>query len=1091
MQLRLISACSLATLLFVAGCECRTPITSDAGPDAMIPLEDGMMPNPDGGMPSEMFPPPTITECGALPPASAGRCDVTPGDGTTLYQGDVLTGGEVFHGGGVLVGMDGTISCVGCDCAGMAGGARVVSCPNVVISPGLINAHDHITFNNTVPYAAEGLFDDERYEHRHDWRTNQPSPPHTSVSSGGGRATTEEMQWNELRQLIAGTTSVFGSGGPDGLLRNLDNDSRDGLGIEAEYETFPLGDSDETQFAEGCGYSYCASCTTSDVMGFHAFVPHVAEGINAEARNEFLCMREGMRDLVQPVSAFIHGTGLLPIDMAEMALEDVELVWSPRTNITLYGDTARVTEYAYARVTIGMGTDWVRSGSMNMVRELQCADEFNANYLASFFPTDQLWRMATENNAIAFNMDDRIGVLAPGRQADLALYDASTHQDYAAVVRGGPGDVVLVVRGGQILYGDADLVEALRPGCDPFTPGGVADVCGSAKRVCLQELMTNFTDFTAEANRREAQYPLFFCGAVDGEPSCLPARTATSPDAMVNGSNRYTGMSTADDMDGDGLPNAMDNCPSIFNPIRPLDNGMQADSDGDGMGDACDSDPVDAADFDGDGVDNDVDNCPATPNSDQSDRDGDLIGDLCDQCPDVSIMAGAPTVYAVRCGATAGSVTLSDLVVTGVTDSGFYAQQLEGSTDYSGVDFSGIFIYTATAPTVARGDVVNVTGTTADFFGLAQLTGPTITPVSSGMDVTPLTVMTTDVTTDGPRAEALESVLVRVDMVMVTEAGLAGGEFAVDDGLHVDDEMFAITPPAALAQMFDYIQGPLSFGFGNTKVEPRDAGDVGFGSLLLSPADVIAAPDAIVTLSVVIPMDAPAGGASVTITPTPASILVGPAAIVVPAGMRFASAVYVAQSTEGMGTVTASYGGEMDTSTVNIATAPTLFFSEYVEGNSNNKAIEIVNAGGSAADLSMCSIRRYTNGSATPSAMYGYSGTLAAGDVFVLCNGALEGADTLCDDTSSVVNHNGDDAYDLFCGGMVVDTFGQIGTDPGTEWSGGGLSTLDYVLTRQCSVMTGDMNGSDAFDPSTQWMGAAWVDAATSLGGLGNRSECP
>ena len=89
------------------------------------------------------------------------------------------------------------------------------------------------------------------------------------------------------------------------------------------------------------------------------------------------------------------------------------------------------------------------------------------------------------------------------------------------------------------------------------------------------------------------------------------------------------------------------------------------------------------------------------------------------------------------------------------------------------------------------------------------------------------------------------------------------------------------------------------------------------------------------------------------------------------------------------------------------------------------------------------------------------------------------------------MNHNGDDAYDLFCGGMVVDTFGQIGTDPGTEWSGGGLSTLDYVLTRQCSVMTGDMNGSDAFDPSTQWMGAAWVDAATSLGGLGNRSECP
>ncbi|MEZ4337156.1 MAG: lamin tail domain-containing protein [Sandaracinaceae bacterium] len=360
------------------------------------------------------------------------------------------------------------------------------------------------------------------------------------------------------------------------------------------------------------------------------------------------------------------------------------------------------------------------------------------------------------------------------------------------------------------------------------------------------------------------------------------------------------------------------------------------------------------------------------------------------------------------------------------------------------------------------------------------------------MEPTPLTVSTADVTTDGPRAEALESVLVRADALTVMEAGLAGGEFTVDDMLHVDDQMFAITPAPVAGQMFDYIQGPLGFGFGNTKIEPRDVADVGFGSLLLAPADIIAPPGGMVTLTVVLPMDAPAGGAMVTITPAPATILTGPAAITVPEGMRSASAMYTAQATEGMGMVTASYGGEMDSSTVTVATAPVLFFSEYVEGNSNNKAMEIVNAGGSAADLSMCAIRRYTNGSTSVSATYDFPAmTLAAGDVFVVCNGSLEGAATLCDDTSSVINHNGDDAYDLFCAGMVVDTFGQIGTDPGTEWSGGGLSTLDYVLQRACTVTSGDMDGSDAFDPSVQWTGTAWVDAATSLGGLGNRAECP
>ena len=63
--------------------------------------------------------------------------------------------------------------------------------------------------------------------------------------------------------------------------------------------------------------------------------------------------------------------------------------------------------------------------------------------------------------------------------------------------------------------------------------------------------------------------------------------------------------------------------------------------------------------------------------------------------------------------------------------------------------------------------------------------------------------------------------------------------------------------------------------------------------------------------------------------------------------------------------------------------------------------------------------------------------------------------------------------------------------DPGTAWTGGGLSTLDYVLQRRCTVTTGDINGMDAFDPSTEWTGAAYSAPASSHSGLGNRSECP
>lgn len=73
------------------------------------------------------------------------------------------------------------------------------------------------------------------------------------------------------------------------------------------------------------------------------------------------------------------------------------------------------------------------------------------------------------------------------------------------------------------------------------------------------------------------------------------------------------------DVDGDGIANHLDNCPRMYNPD-------QLDSDGDGIGDVCDTD----TDTDGDGIDDGIDNCPLVFNPEQSDVDNDGIGDACD-----------------------------------------------------------------------------------------------------------------------------------------------------------------------------------------------------------------------------------------------------------------------------------------------------------------------------------------------------------------------------------------------------------------------------------------------------------------------------
>ena len=794
---------------------------------------------PSGSDPGPDVSPPQACENPPLPEPAAGSCVIAAGDAGLLIRGDIVVPAGILRNGHLLVDPTGVIRCAACDCSGEPGFATAtrIDCKYGLVSPGLINAHDHITYTGNDP-ADHGT---ERYDHRHEWRKGLNG--HTAIPVP---QTSGAVAWGELRQVLAGTTSLFGSGGTGGLLRNLDNGSLSGLdpARQVTYDTFPLGDSGGQMLTGSCAYPSIEPA--SSVAQMPCYIPHVSEGINDAARNEFLCLsgaQSGGQDLVRPNTAFIHGVGVQPADVAAMAAEGTGLVWSPRSNLDLYGNTAPVTMYARLGVRIALGSDWTASGSMNILRELQCADRFNRVYLDSFFSDRDLLDMVTIRAAQVMRLDDLIGSLAAGRLADIAIFDTHRVQDERAVIEAGVQQVVLVLRAGMPLYGDADLVSGLpggQNGCE------LLDVCGVQKRVCAERE----TGKTLSALKPASAYPLFFCGDPDAEPSCTPFRPS-----------EYTGIPGEDDPDGDGVGSATDNCPRVFNPVRPMDHGHQADADGDGLGDVCDPCPLvafatdchapDPNDPDGDGVPSAFDNCPGIPNPDQADRDQDVKGDACDACADAFNPGLDPCPATIRDIKT-GRIPLNTAVqigpslVTGVgfksgVPQGYFVQMTPGDPGYEGPEWSGLYVYhPAGAAGVQAGDRVIVSGTVQDYFGQTQLAQVTAISIVSHAEPPPdpVPVDPADIATGGARSAALEGVIVRVADAVVTDVAPAPGpgdapptyEWVVNGVLRVDDFLYRTDPFPEVGWVFASVTGVLRYANGDSKLEPRGPQDLVLGT---------------------------------------------------------------------------------------------------------------------------------------------------------------------------------------------------------------------------------------------------------------------
>jgi Amidohydrolase family len=413
-----------------------------------------------------------VLVCGAPLSAVAASCKTIPGSSGLVIEATVLTPQGPLKRAQVAIDADGTITCVARRCA--APQAARILCKRAVLTPGFINLHEHGDYADTGPPGDSGV----RYTHRHDWRKGTNG--FAAAESFGPTKDPRVMAWGELRHLLAGETSQAGGVGfAPGLLRNLDYaDGDEGLpGPALRYDVFPLKDVSGILRNGDCDYGP-APMRQAVAGSYSAYLPHVAEGVGDAARNEFACLTSktfdtsptgpdgaGTSDTVLGANtAIIHGVGLSAAQLTEAARLGVKIIWSPRSNLALYGRTLDARAAVDAGVTLALGTDWLFSGSVNLKREIACARAVNAKAFAGRFSDRDFWAMVTVNAALAAGRQGQIGVIAPGAQADLVLVAAHGGDPYAAAIKAGFVDTLLELRGGKLILGEPSMTPSREPG---------------------------------------------------------------------------------------------------------------------------------------------------------------------------------------------------------------------------------------------------------------------------------------------------------------------------------------------------------------------------------------------------------------------------------------------------------------------------------------------------------------------------------------------------------------------------------------------------------------------------------------------------
>jgi cytosine/adenosine deaminase-related metal-dependent hydrolase len=344
-------------------------------------------------------------------------------------------------------------------------GARRVETKGVIY-PGLMDLHNHCVYNVLSLWAPPGR--STPYVSRDQWPRDRSyegrvSDPANALGALAGKA---HLKYVEVKAVVGGVTAMQGSA-------KMAHPYEGWLVRNVEYETFMTGKKSVYQsvlpFRDEQDYKNAREKMTQN----NTFLYHLAEGTDPKLIREYSHIRDS--ECLLPRFGAIHCTALNRENFDEWAPKGGSIIWSPFSNMWLYGATTDVLAARAAGLRVCLGADWSPSGSKNLLGEMKVADLVNRTEFGGELSAQDICRMATSDPADALGWDDRLGRLLPGLFADVVVTtDRIALDPYRNLIEAVERDIELVAINGQPFYGTNRMMRAAGETRDePIQVGGL------------------------------------------------------------------------------------------------------------------------------------------------------------------------------------------------------------------------------------------------------------------------------------------------------------------------------------------------------------------------------------------------------------------------------------------------------------------------------------------------------------------------------------------------------------------------------------------------------------------------------------------